>query len=287
MIVDTHTHVFTNDRMTYPQFADTPRAGTIPSISDIGQEPWPETTAEKLIAQMDAAGVDKATLVQAYFVYEYDNRYTVDSANAYPDRFVSICALDPAAPESPDKLSNLVENAGVKGIRFMRGRLPKCTLGDPETHALWKRIAELKIPLCIHDKVEELPRVRALLERYPEINVAFDHGWGHKVGEPPYPMIKALFDLAIFPNAYVKTAINNIVAAREGVGTPQIFYTKLIESFGAHRIMWSSNYPAHPHFGSIASRLEVAKKALAFLSSDEQAWIFGRTALRVWPWLAG
>ena len=77
MIVDTHVHVFTGDRKNYPQIRDTPRAGSIPSVTDIGQTEWPVTTTETLMAMMDEAGVDLATLVQAYFVYEYDNRYTV------------------------------------------------------------------------------------------------------------------------------------------------------------------------------------------------------------------
>ena len=68
MIVDTHVHVFTDDRKNYPQIIDTARAGSIPSITDIGQTPWPLTTTESLAAMMDEAGVDKATLVQAYFV---------------------------------------------------------------------------------------------------------------------------------------------------------------------------------------------------------------------------
>ena len=285
MIVDTHTHVLTNDRVRYPQIQDTAKAGSIPTISDIGQAPWPLTTAEDLIAQMDEAGVAKATLVQSYFLYEYDNSYAIDSANAYPDRFVSICCLDPVDPASPDKLSDLVENHGVKGIRFMRGRLPNCTLGNPETVALWERINALKIPLCIHDKVEEAPRTRALIERFPEMKVVFDHGWGHKVGEPPYDILRPLFDLAVFPNVYVKTAINNIVAAQGERSTPQIFYAQMLGTFGVNRLIWSSNYPAHPKFGSIASRLAVAREALAFLDQTSQDAIFGGNALNVWPWL--
>lgn len=111
----------------------------------------------------------------------------------------------------------------------MRGRLPRCTLGEPETHELWHRIAALRIPLCIHDKVEELVRLPAMLERFPEITVALDHGWGHKVGEPPYDLLNPLFDLARFPNVRVKTAINNIEATRGKISTPRIFYTKLVK----------------------------------------------------------
>jgi len=284
MIVDTHVHVVTTDRTHYPRLADTPRAGSIPTIAEIGQTEWPDTTAEILLAEMDRAGVGKATLVQSYFLYEYDNSYAIDSANAHADRFVSVVTLDPTDPAAPDKLSALVEQ-GAKGIRFMRGRLPRCTLGEPETHALWRRIASLTIPLCIHDKVEELARLPAMLERFPEITVALDHGWGHKLGEPPYSLLDPLFALARFPNVRVKTAINNIEAARGRVSTPKSFYTKLVDTFGASRIMWSSNYPAHPQFGSIASRLAVAQEALAFLDQPSRDWIFGETALAVWPWL--
>jgi len=47
--------------------------------------------------------------------------------------------------------------------------------------------------------------------------------------------------------------------------------------------MWSSNYPAHPKFGGVKERLEIAKQELAFLSGMDQAWIFGETALSLYP----
>ena len=185
MIVDTHVHVFTDDRKRYPQLRDTPRAGSIPSISEIGQTEWPVTTAETLISQMDEAGIGKAALVQAYFVYEYDNRYTVDAALAHPDRFIAVVVLDPMDPGSPDVLSRLVEEKAVTGIRFMRGRLPASSLGEPATFPLWERIQSLGIPLAINERMGEISRIRKAMERYPGVKVAFEHSWGHKVGVPP------------------------------------------------------------------------------------------------------
>lgn len=283
MIVDTHVHVFTDDRQKYPQIRDTARAGSIPTISEIGQTEWPLTTAETLLSLMDEAGVDKATLVQAYFVYEYDNRYTIDSTLAHPDRFASVVVLDPLDPASPDELSRLVESQGVTGLRFMRGRLPESSLGNPATFPLWERLQSLRIPLAINDRIGELSKVRKAMERYPDVKVAFEHSWGHKVGAPPsYSLLEPLFALADHPNVYIKTAINNIAAAREGGGTPEQLYTRLVQAFGARRIMWSSNYPAHPRFGGMKERLEEAKKELAFLSDADRAWIFGETALSVY-----
>lgn len=284
MIVDTHVHVFTDDRKTYPQIRDTDRAGFIPSITEIGQTEWPLTTVERLISMMDEADVDKATLVQAYFVYEYDNRYTVDATLAHRERFASIVVLDPMDPKSPDELSRLVEKQGVTGLRFMRGRLPQSSLGEPATFPLWERMQSLGIPLAVNDRVGDIAKIRPAMERYPGVKVAFEHAWGHTVGAPPdYSVLAPLFTFADNPNVYIKTAINNIAAAREGGGTPEQLYAKLVQVFGANRIMWSSNYPAHPKFGGVKARLEESKRALAFLSREDQEWIFGKTALSVYP----
>jgi predicted TIM-barrel fold metal-dependent hydrolase len=283
MIVDTHVHVFTDDRKNYPQIRDTARAGSIPSITEIGQTEWPLTTVEILLAAMDEAGVDKATLVQAYFVYEYDNRYTIDAAAAHQDRFTAVVVLDPMDPESPDALSAMVEKQKVTGIRFMRGRLPESSLGAPATFPLWERMQALRIPLAIGDRIADISKIRPALEKYPGVKVAFEHSWGHKVGLPPYRVLEPLFALAANPNVYIKTAINNIAAARDASGKPEALYEKLIEVFGAKRIMWSSNYPAHPRFGSIKSRLEESKRVLASLSREDQEWILGRTAAAFYP----
>ena len=283
MIVDTHVHVFTDDRKNYPQIRDTPRAGSIPTITEIGQTEWPLTTVEILTKLMDEAGVDKATLVQAYFVYEYDNRYTVDVSLKSSKRFTAVVVLDPMDPKSPDELSRLVEKQQVTGLRFMRGRLPESSLGNPATFPLWERMQSLGIPLAVNDRIGEIGKILKAMDRYPKVKVAFEHAWGHKVGLPPHSVLDPLFALAGNPNVYIKTAINNIAAAREAGGRPEELYEKLVQVFGVKRIMWSSNYPAHPKFGSIKSRLEESKKALATLSKDDQAWILGKTALSFYP----
>ena len=281
MIIDSHVHVFTDDRKKYPQIGDTGRPGPKSIMHEQGQ--WELTPVERLVALMDEAGVAKATLVQAYYVYEYDNSYTIDSTRAYPDRFISSVVLDPLDPKSPDELTRLVETQGVTAIRFMRGRAPVSALGEPVSLPLWKRIQELKIPLAINDQVADLLKVRGAMERYPGVKVAIEHVWGLKVGAPPYPMLDPLFSFADNPNVYVKIAINNILAAREEGGTARTLIEKLVRAFGANRIMWCSNYPAHPKIGGYKARLEAAKRDFAFLSADEQAWIFANTARSVHP----
>jgi hypothetical protein len=93
----------------YPRLADTPRAGAIPTIAEIGQTEWPEMTAEIRRAAMDRAGVAKARLARSCFLHEYDNSYALGLGNAQADRLVFIVTLDPIGPAAPDKLSALLE----------------------------------------------------------------------------------------------------------------------------------------------------------------------------------
>lgn len=281
MIVDTHVHVYTDDRKKYPQVQDTARGAAIPGFNGQGQ--WAPSSIEILTKLMDEAGVDKATLVQAYYLYEYDNSYTIDSADTNRKRFTPSIILDPLDPKSPDELSRLVETQGVTAMRFMRARLPASSLGDPRTFPLWERLQKLKIPLAINDKIADIAKIRAAIDRYPDVKVAFEHCFAMEVGQSPFKLLDPLFAFADCPSVYVKTAINNILAAEKAGGTAEQLYARMVEVFGVKRIMWSSNFPAHPSIGGYKERLERSKKALSFLSADDQSWIFAKTALSVYP----
>src|SRR4029077_13494194 len=97
--------------------------------------------------------------------------YTIDSTLAHPERFTSVVVLDPMDDKSPDELSRLVKEKGVTGLRFMRGRLPESSLGDPATFPLWERIQALKIPLAVNDRIGDIAKIRKAMERYPDVKV--------------------------------------------------------------------------------------------------------------------
>ncbi len=67
MIVDTHVHVMSNDRVRYPMLQSAPAWATRGGVS-----------TDELIPAMDAAGVDRAILVQAVTSYAGDNAYHAD-----------------------------------------------------------------------------------------------------------------------------------------------------------------------------------------------------------------
>ncbi|EJL88215.1 putative TIM-barrel fold metal-dependent hydrolase, partial [Herbaspirillum sp. CF444] len=98
---------------------------------------------------------------------------------------------------------------------------------------------------------------------------------------PPYASADSLFDLANYPGVYLKLTNRTIGEAARGASTPQAFFPRVVEAFGARRIAWGSNFPSAE--GSLESLLAEARAGLAMLSAEDQAWIFGDTARSIYP----
>ena len=71
---------------------------------------------------------------------------------------------------------------------------------------------------------------------------------------------------------------------KKGEASAETFFPKVVEAFGARRLAWGSNYPTSP--GALAEILATARAGLASVSEDDQEWIFGKTALGLYPSLA-
>jgi predicted TIM-barrel fold metal-dependent hydrolase len=269
VIVDSQTHVVSDDLERFPKRPD---AYT-----------WPATTGAAAIAAMDAAGIDRSFLHQAYGDYGTDNRYLSEVVRAHPDRFMAACCVDQVAPEGPDTLSDLIENAGFHALRLVWNQIPN-VLADPRSLPLWQRAADLDIPVVVAAQLVDIPSLVAPLERFGTLRVCLEHYWGNKLGDPPYELIAPVLDLARFPNLYVRVVSNHHAASRQGSGSPRQFFSLLAERFGTGRLIWGTNYPGHwDTQGGVGERLALAREDLAFLGADAGRAIFGETALTFWP----
>ena len=166
----------------------------------------------------------------------------------------------------------------------MHGKGDSRVLKDPRSIPTWERAQALGIPICVAARLGEIGDARAMIDRFPGVKVALEHMWVENIGEPPYRHFQPMFDMVQYPNVFLKITPNNSYAARQGNATPRAFFGDLVERFGANRIMWGSNYQAHwDKYGTIKDRLPLMQSDLAFLPEDDQRWIFGETALSVWP----
>lgn len=269
-MIDTHVHVVAPDRNRYPVLENPPA--------------WPPVTGDMLAADMRAQGVTRALLVQSFFTYGFDNSYAIDCAAADPSRYQVVCVIDQTAPDAAEVLTQLVRDHGVRGVRLMPKGMPEGVLWDPKTFGVWERAGELGVPVTVAAEIQHIPEMPQVVERFPDVTVCFEHMWGIEVDTPPFAQLRPVITLARFPNVRLKLAPNNCFAAREAGISPRALFDHLIEHFGAERLMFGSNYPAHPaKFGDYAARVNIMREDLSYLSEKDQAAFFGGNAARVWP----
>ena len=278
--IDIHPHVIANDEKRYP-------------LAPLGghQSDWSRTrpvTYEQMITAMDAAGVDRAALVQASTCYGYDNSYVTAAVAACPSRFIGVFSVDVLAPDAVEKMRHW-RDKGLTGMRlFTIGSTMETQadwIDDPKVYPAWKAADDLGLPICMQMSQAALPQLIAMVKRFPDVKVIVDH-LARPVLEdgPPYAAAASLFNLAQYPGIHLKVTPRVFTECRRGKATPESFFKKLVGEFGAARIAWGSNYPASE--GPLSNLLAVARASVASLSQADQDWIFGKTAQSLYPALA-
>ena len=242
-----------------------------------------------MIVEQDRAGVRKAALVQASTCYGHDNSYVADAVQAYPERFAGVFSCDILAPDATGTMTHWMAK-GLTGLRlFTTGSTMPGQAGwldDPLSFPAWRQAEEERLPVCLQMTAEGIPPLVNVLERFPRLRVILDH-LARPVQDdgPPYKAASGLWDLARYPNVYLKVTERNFVGARTGKATPETFFGQLVADFGAARIAWGSNYPASER--SLPDLLSLAQDTLAFLPDRDREWIFSLTAQTLYPTLAG
>jgi L-fuconolactonase len=279
-IIDIHPHIISDDETRYPP------APLFGKRSDWSQER--PSTVESLIAAMDAAGVAKAAVVHSSTTYGFDNRYVVDGCNQYPDRLVAVGSVDMLADDVPAVIKGWADQ-GLAGLRIFTGGSTKdfdpSELDNPKSFKAWEACADLGLPMCIQTGPIGLPQVRMLASKFKDVNIVLDHlGRPDVLDGPSYANAQSLFDLADLPNLYMKLTPRIFGDVQKGQASAESFFPRVVETFGAHRLAWGSNFPTSP--GTLSEILATAQAGLACLSGEQRSWIFGKTAQLLYPSLA-
>ena len=280
-IIDIHPHIVSPDTKKYPL---DPLGGT--------QSTWSTerpTTYHQLLAAMDEAGVAKAAIVHSSTAYGYDNSYVADAVEAVPERFTGVYSIDVLALDAV-KTFDYWLGRGCTGMRlFTTGStLPNQAtfFVDPKADPFWEHAQAKNIPVCMQMKQEGIPLLRQVMDRFPKITMILDHFSRAPFEDgPPYAKAQALFDLAKYKQVYLKVTPINVSPKSWGNGAPETFFGKMIDTFGAERIAWGSNFPNS--VGTMKEILTAAQKAFAFAKASDQDWIFGKTAQTLYPVLKG
>jgi predicted TIM-barrel fold metal-dependent hydrolase len=279
-VIDIHPHIVSPDTTRYP-------------LAPLGgiQSTWSSerpTTYQDLLKAMDDAGVDKAAIVHSSTAYGYDNRYVADAVAAVPSRFTGVYSIDVMAPDAVKTFDYWLDH-GCTGMRlFTSGStLPDQAMWfvDPKTYPFWEHAAAKNIPVCMQMKQEGLPLLRQIMDRFPKVTIILDHLTRPRIKDgPPYQAASELFEVAKYKQVFLKITPANLEPEIWGKGTPETFFGKIIDTFGASRIAWGSNFPNS--VGTLSEILSAVRQAFSFAKPSDQDWIFGKTAVTLYPALA-
>lgn len=288
--VDAHAHVFRAVTEEYPRGANE----MVPSDR--------EANIEQLTAEMTAAEVDAAVLVPL----DHHDRYVAEALAGEPHRFAAVGVA--GAPVLGKTDDDPVEVLRIRRTLFPFHALRTSWLGDAERSMkespflpVVEALAEEGLPLWTYLPPDQLPLLEELVELVPDLAVVLNHMGccpydkrvdGH--GRPwfpdpfPAPTLAALQRLAEAANVHV------LFAGQYGFSREHPPYQdldevvgSLISWYGASRLLWGSDFPWIEEEPGYAATAELPRASLPQLSQADLAEVYGGTALRLFPHLAG
>ena len=271
MLFDAHAHLISSE---HDRYRPAPPSGKLgPNDLD---DPF---TAERLVTEMDRNGVAHAVLVHRNSIYGYDNSYVCDSAARYPERFVAVGSISGTDEKAAENVRYWVRERGMAGIRFMEPvkGVDVGWLASEHARAAWREAQALAVPVCVHffkwNRIGGLAALKQILDAQPQTTVVIDHfsnmDWA--AGAPDFGLDAALLAMAQFPRVYLKfTTIPLGAIAADGKDAAPIL-ARVIQSFGAHRLLWGSDITQSK--GSYAQMVELANRATASLTPQQRSQV--------------
>lgn len=244
---------------------------------------------DALIFEMDRNNVQHAMLVQigGYF----NNEYQFDAVARYPGRFANVVLTDYTKPDAVQTLEQLAQR-GISGVRI--NAIVRSPGDDP--FAIWKAAARLGLSITSGGQSADFAsdEFAQILQMIPEIPVVIEHlgSVNNPTGDPRQTELReTVFGLARFPNAHLKIhGLGEFATRALPVTEPFPFvqpippaFEMAYDAFGPQRLMWGSDFPLVNSREGYPLALRLAMDQFKDKSEEDRAWIFGKTALKVFP----
>jgi L-fuconolactonase len=279
-MLDCHAHLIADDPVRYPP---APLSGQL--RPDDLKDPM---TAERLLREMDANGVERAIVVQRGHVYGFDNSYVCDASAKYPDRLSAVVSINAVEPTAADAVRYWVVERGAVGIRMMEPYKGADTswFASDAARSVWRAATDLGVPVCVHffrwNRGIGLPALAELLHDFPQTPVVIDHfsNMVSEAGPPDHGVDDLLMRVAAFPKVTTKfTTIPLGQLHEQGIDAAAVV-KRVVQAFGANRVMWGSDIAQSK--GSYSYMVDLGLKATSSLTDDERAQVLHGAAEAVY-----
>jgi L-fuconolactonase len=244
------------------------------------EHPWEATSprgAERLVytiddyrSDMNDLDVDQAILV-ATPIHGPGSPYVSDHADG--DTFYGIVLVDVDGSNHGGQVREALSSDGVVGVRLNRDEV------DRVSSEFWTAMNELGAQLHLLITPEHFSTVAQRAEQYPDITFVIDHlGLPDLDRAPTSAPYDTMADIATYDNTYVKLTVGP-VAGDERYPFPSLHrhVRYLLETFGADRLLWGSEY-IYQFKNVLPWQTVEFLEAMAFMSDRERRQILDSTA---------
>lgn len=234
---------------------------------------------------IDAAHVGRVVVVQAAETYA-ETLFTIGLA--VKARWIAgvVAWAELASPSVEEEMAALVWNPAVKGVRPVRDDNKSIAwMLDSRLERGFQALQDNGLSLdVLVQNWREIPLATLLAKRWPALSIVLDH-----CGKPD--IANGVFDawarhvegLASLPNAICKLS-GLLNCARPGAGAAdlEIYVKHLLDTFGAGRLMWASDWPPLDLASDYSKWKRISDVVLHALPAAQRRQVMEGTAARVY-----
>jgi L-fuconolactonase len=270
MIIDSHCHAW--DYWPYQ-----------PPVPD----PESRGRVDQLLHEMDLNEVDQALVVCAQIEHNSNNNaYVAEQVARYPSRLYQVADLDSVwsstyqAPGGARRLRQMAEFWPLSGFTHYIDRQEDGSwLRGEEGRAIFQTAADLKLFASLSCYPHQLPAIRDVASRFPQVPVLLHHLGHPALGSGSLrDNLAQILRSAEVPNIYIKLS-GFAYAAERRWDFPYPVVLEMVKAeydiFGPRRMCWGSDYPVVRFYMTYQQSLEAFRYHCSFIPQDEQACILG------------
>jgi L-fuconolactonase len=272
MIIDSHCHAWTH----------WPYEPSVPDAHSRG-------TVEQLLHEMDLNGVEQAAVVCAKIEHNpANNTYVAEAAASWPNRLHQIADLDSEwsehyhMPGGAQRLRKMTQDWSIRGFtHYIKQQEDGSWLNQEDGQEIFATASELGLLASLSCYPHQLPAIRNIAERFPQVPVLLHH-----LGHPTRGSgsldenLQQILLCARHPNIYIKLS-GFAYAAEQTWEYPYEAVQEIVKAeyqhFGPRRMCWGSDYPVVRFYMTYQQSLEAFRSHCTFVSAEDQEWILGKT----------
>jgi L-fuconolactonase len=265
LVVDAQVHIWG---------ADTPKRPWPAGHAHRAHRPVP-LSKEGLLAEMAAAGVDRAVIVPPS--WEGDrNDLALEAAKAHPDKF-AVMGRPPLDKPDPHALDRWREQPGMLGIRVTTaGAGARAFFTEPEGDWLWQAAERAGLPAMVSIP-GLLPELGRLAERHPGMRFVIDHLAlvRDAKDEAAFGDLANLLAAARHPNVAAKaSALPRYSSEPYPYRRLHPFLRQVFDAFGPHRFFWGTDMTGIPC--TYCQAVTLFTEELPWLTGADRELVMGR-----------